>query len=197
MKKRRTARRRTAARHVDLSRHERLCTVCSHDDREAIEEAFIHWRWFDFDDEEDDPPTQSAIYRHAHALGLFELRRHNMHFALENLIEGSHAAPATAESVIHAIRAYSCLKRNGNWVEPVTTHRAIVRVARSADSASSRDDDPSRISLLNLPSGASETRKLPAAPERRETDRETDQEDETDRESERVSAASALAPNRK
>ena len=159
MKKRTTARRRPAARHVDLSRHERLCTICSHPEREAIEEAFIHWRTFDLNDDEEDPPSRDAIYRHAHALGLFELRRHNMRFALENIIEGSQAAPATADSVIRAIRACSCLKPNGTWVEPPTTHRAIVRIARRAD----RSLDPSRMPLLSVANDASETRELPAA----------------------------------
>ena len=28
---------------LDLVRHERKCSVCQHPDREAIEEAFLHW----------------------------------------------------------------------------------------------------------------------------------------------------------
>lgn len=163
MNKRSTARRKAAARPaVDISRHERLCTVCSHPEREAIEEAFLHWRAIEQDilDDGDDYPSSDAIFRHAHALGLFEQRSNNMRYALENIIERSSSVPATADSVIRAIRACSCLKANGKWVEPATTHRVIVNVTRG------QTQPP--LPLLSIANDGSETLDLSAAPGERE-----------------------------
>jgi hypothetical protein len=78
MNKRTSGRRKTAAPPVDPERHERFCTVCSHPEREAIEEAFIHWRTLSDLDADSDLPGEDAIYRHAHALGLPEQRNRNM-----------------------------------------------------------------------------------------------------------------------
>jgi hypothetical protein len=156
MNKRTTARRKAAARPaVDPERHERLCTVCSHPEREAIEEAFIHWRSLADPDGELDLPSDDSICRHAHALGLFEQRSRNMRFALENIIESSERVQPTADSIIRAIRACSCLKDNGEWIDPPTTHRVIVNVTRG--------DTHPPIPLLSLPNDGSEAPELSAA----------------------------------
>jgi hypothetical protein len=97
--------------------HERHCTVCNSPDREAIEEEFVHWRY----------PNSIAdhykiglhsLYRHAHARNLFAARERKMRFALGNIIQESIRVMPTADSVIRAIRAYSCINREGQWVEP-------------------------------------------------------------------------------
>jgi hypothetical protein len=160
MNKRTTARRKAAEQPIDPIRHERLCTVCSHPEREAIEEAFLHWRSADDLDEEYDLTSPAAIYRHAHATGLFEQRSRNMRYALENIIERSDSVPATADSVIRAIRACSCLKDNGEWVDPPTTHRVIVNVTRG--------DAHPPIPLLSIPNDGSETLELTAGPAKHE-----------------------------
>src|SRR6202022_3357470 len=70
-----------------LRRHQRLCTVCNHPDREAIESDFLRWG----------RPSQIAItynirdrasmYRAAHATGLFALRTRNLRWVLERMLE--------------------------------------------------------------------------------------------------------------
>src|SRR5271170_6017811 len=88
----------------DPARHSRKCVICRHPDREAIDEEFIHWLQPDTIIDEHDLPSRSALYRHAHATGLYTQRRRNMRFALENVIEESSGAKVTGDTIIRAIR---------------------------------------------------------------------------------------------
>jgi hypothetical protein len=81
--------------------------ICKHPDREAIEEQFVHWVHADRIVEDHDLPSQTNLYRHARATGLFSLRRCNVRSALEHLIEESIHAPVTGDTVIRAVRASS------------------------------------------------------------------------------------------
>jgi len=99
-------------------RHSRKCTVCNHPEREAIEEDFIHWhspiniaRRFNIE-------YDSSIYRHAHALGLFRLRKQNLRFVLENLMDRVDRVSITADSIIRAVMIYERIDERGKWIEP-------------------------------------------------------------------------------
>lgn len=105
-------------------RHRRKCTVCKHAERDAIEEAFLHWISPEFITEEFELPDWSTLYRHAHATGLFAQRRRNVRFALENVIERSVEVEITAAGLVRAVRAYASLTDSGEWVEPAS--RVIV-----------------------------------------------------------------------
>jgi len=173
MNKRTTARRKAAEQPSDPARHERLCSICSHPEREAIEEGFLHWRSPYTLEDEFDLPSVTTIYRHAHALGLFEQRRRNIRYALEYIIEDAAGAKTTSDGIIRAIRAYtSCLNDNGEWVEPVTTHRVIVSVARGDAHPPLPLLSLPASSLEGLPNGGSEALELPAAPSDQENDQE-------------------------
>src|SRR3954464_11905905 len=71
---------------VNQGRDEYHCQVCTHARREEIELAFVNWT---------SPAriakeyrvSRDSIYRHAHALTLFEKRRRNVRAALETIIE--------------------------------------------------------------------------------------------------------------
>jgi hypothetical protein len=112
----------------DPHRHRRKCSVCKHPEREAIEDEFLEWR---------SPQAigahygihKNSIYCHAHAMGLFVRRRGNMRSALEILIEQAEYARITGQTIINALRAYSCLQDDGRWVEPPT--HVIYSVERS------------------------------------------------------------------
>lgn len=110
----------SATRSPSLERHRRKCTVCKHADRDAIEEAFLHWLSPIFITEEFELPDWSTLYRHAHATGLFAQRRRNVRFALENIIERSDEVEVTAVDVVRAVRAYASLTDSGEWVEPAS-----------------------------------------------------------------------------
>jgi len=106
-------------------RHSRKCCVCNHPDRQAIEEDFIHWRspiniarCFNL-------PDHSYIYRHAHAVGLFNRRKQNLRFVLEHFMDRAERVSATADSIIRAVRTYARINDRGEWVEPPTTHIAL------------------------------------------------------------------------
>jgi len=105
-------------REIDLAHHKLRCSICNHPEREAIEEAFLHWRrsWDLL--REFKIASRSSLYRHAHALGLLEQRARNLRFALGLIIEEVETVRPSADAVIHAIRAYSCLDDSGHWTEP-------------------------------------------------------------------------------
>jgi hypothetical protein len=102
---------------LDPNRHSRKCSVCNHPDRDAIEEEFLHWRsphaigaHYDI--------HRKSIYRHAHAMGLFAQRQGHVRSVLERIIEQAEDATVTGETVINALRAFTCLQDDGRWVEP-------------------------------------------------------------------------------
>jgi len=100
-----------------LARHERKCSICRHPDREAIEESFREWDdAFDIAEDFGLKDTRT-VYRHARATGLLERRRQNLRSMLDNILEHSLTS-VTADSVLRAIRAYSCLDEYGRWTEP-------------------------------------------------------------------------------
>lgn len=103
----------------DLHRHQRKCLVCNHPERDAIEEFFLRWHSPEIIETRFRVP-EISVYRHAHALGLFARRAGNTRRALELIIERAEAARATGDTVIRAIRAYTCLTDDGRWVEPPT-----------------------------------------------------------------------------
>lgn len=110
-------------RAASLLRHERLCSICHHPEREAIEEAFLHWNnvhiiKYEFKLQCSD----MAIYRHARALGLYQLRNRNLRSSLEYVIEKSQRISPTAEGLVRAIRAYTRINENGDWIDTPTTH---------------------------------------------------------------------------
>jgi hypothetical protein len=99
-----------------LGRHERKCTVCNHPERDLIEEEFLRWYVPEDIARDHDIPHASAIYRHAHATGLFERRHQTIRVALEPLIEQASHVKATSDSIIRAIRTYSQLDGTGKWI---------------------------------------------------------------------------------
>ena len=117
----------------DLDRHARKCKVCTHPQREMIEEAFVNWHsvndivnTFDLDDE-------YSIYRHCHAQNLFERRRRNIRAVLEHLMENASCITPSGDSIIRAVRAYAAITGYVKWSDPPTTH--VVLAGLPADAA--------------------------------------------------------------
>ncbi|MGH9716517.1 MAG: hypothetical protein ACRD4R_07295 [Candidatus Acidiferrales bacterium] len=99
------------------SDHELRCTICSDPDRADIENEFMHWHAVG-NIAHDYNVSRSAIYRHAHALGLFSRRNRNLRFALGHLIERVEDVEPTADSIVRAIHAFARISDEGEWVEP-------------------------------------------------------------------------------
>jgi hypothetical protein len=100
-----------------LERHSRRCIICHHPEREAIEEEFVHWR----------SPSKLAhdykladyrtVYRHARAVGLLLQRRERLHSALDAFVESVDDVTFTGDTILRAMRAYSCIDSHGRWTE--------------------------------------------------------------------------------
>jgi hypothetical protein len=148
-------------RPASLSYHGRRCSVCKHPERKAIEEAFLQWRNARNIALEFELPGCTAIYRHAHATGLFARRSRNLRLALEHLIENAERARPTAAGVVQAVRAYARINSAGKWVEPPTTH--IIVAAPSPKAARSLASRPKQ-APRGLPAAAQKA--LPAIPKR-------------------------------
>ena len=101
-----------------VARHARKCVICKHPEREAIEEAFIHWFHADDIVEDHGLPSRTSLRHHALATGLYDKRRRNIRYALEHVIEEATHSAVTGESVVSAIRAHSRLSQTGRWKEP-------------------------------------------------------------------------------
>ncbi len=117
---------------VSLGRHKRGCSVCAHPQCEEIEAAFISWRSPARIAKEYRLADRSSIYRHAHALGLFEKRRRNIRAALEKIIEQAGDVQVNASAIVAAVQAYSKINAAGEWVdrtETVSLHELFDRMS--------------------------------------------------------------------
>jgi hypothetical protein len=106
---------------VNLGRHQRNCSICAHEKREEIESAFIGWRFPAAIAEEYGLADRASVYRHAHALGLFQKRQRNIRVALERIIERAESVEVTASAVVAAIQAYSKINAAGEWIDRTET----------------------------------------------------------------------------
>jgi hypothetical protein len=115
----------------DLLRHVRKCCICRHPRREDIEFDFLTWRNPREITAEYGLAHHSAIYRHAHATGLASRRLENVHHVLDYLIEKVESAPVTGNTILRAMRAYTCIDSRGRWTDP--PRRIIHETHRQTD----------------------------------------------------------------
>jgi hypothetical protein len=104
-------------RPVSMGRHQRNCSVCAHEQCDEIESAFIGWRSPAAIAEEYGLADRASVYRHAHALGLFEKRKRNIRAALERIIEKAGDVDVTASAVVAAVQAYAKINAAGQWID--------------------------------------------------------------------------------
>lgn len=95
--------------------HAGKCTICKHPQRVEIERAFVEWTspreivaFFGL-------RSATTVYRHAHARGLFELRRRNLHFGLARIAEHVADVKPSAANVIAAFIAMAKINARGEW----------------------------------------------------------------------------------
>ena len=80
-----------------LDLHQAHCGICSHELRDEIDEAFVSWECV-HQIATDYRLHRSALYRHAHAVGLFRRRRRNLRCALELVIQEAERTSPTADA---------------------------------------------------------------------------------------------------
>jgi hypothetical protein len=91
--------------------------VCAHEQCDEIESAFIGWKSPAAIAEEYGLADRASVYRHAHALGLFEKRKRNIRAALERIIEKAGEVDVTASAVVAAVQAYAKINAAGQWID--------------------------------------------------------------------------------
>ncbi len=106
---------------VSLGRHKRTCSVCRHQQCGEIESGFLAWQSPAALAQEYGLADRASVYRHAHALGLFEKRRRNVRAALERIIEKAGEVDVTAAAVVSAVQAYSKINAAGEWIDRTET----------------------------------------------------------------------------
>ena len=94
------------AKPTNPGRHEYHCRICSHSERDEIEQAFVTWN-SPVRISKEYGVSRDSVYRHAHALGLMAKRRRNVSSALERIIEQAGEVEASAAAVVSAVAAYA------------------------------------------------------------------------------------------
>lgn len=131
---------------IDVIRHRRVCTICHHPEREAIEESFLQWRSVKLIAREFNATGgATSIYRHARALALFKKRNLTLRTCLEFVIEQSERIIPTAEGLVKAIRAYTRINDAGEWIDTPTTH--IVKVVAMARDGRDLENPAAKLTL--------------------------------------------------
>lgn len=97
--------------------HKSHCTVCAHPQREDIELKFTLWESPAKIAAEYKLRDRSAIYRHAHAVGLFSRRDRNLRAVLGRLVERIDEVELTAGAAVQAIALYARLNARGELLE--------------------------------------------------------------------------------
>ena len=90
---------------VSQGRHKANCMVCAHKYCAEIEADFVNWKSAAWIATEYRLADRASVYRHAHASGLFEKRRRNVHAALERIIEQVGEVEVTASAIVAAVQA--------------------------------------------------------------------------------------------
>lgn len=98
-------------------RHSRKCKICSHTEREEMEQEYRDWR-SPYEIAQDYKVLPRALYRHFEAIGLPPKRTANTRRVLEHILERGAETPITGDQILRAVRAYCCLTDDAKWVEP-------------------------------------------------------------------------------
>jgi len=131
-----------------LARHQAHCGICGDELQEEIDEAFVNWECvYKIADEYE--IDRRAIYRHAHATGLFEKRDRNLRRALGHIIHEADRVSPTADSVVRAVRMFAHINARGDWVNPPTRVIFSTAAAQPANAATppvaSLSDTPCKV----------------------------------------------------
>jgi len=101
-----------------LSYHSRKCSVCRHPHRAEIEEALLDWDSISAITAEYRLPGRAAIYRHAHAVGLFAHRNRGLRGALARIIQKASVVEPDAMTIVRAVELFARLNDDGELTSP-------------------------------------------------------------------------------
>jgi len=91
-----------------LRRHESQCSVCTHPQRQEIEEAWLDWantsglaERFRL--------SRYSVYRHMHILGLYRERQNRIKRLYEKILERGEITSFSGSDILKALRDYTAL----------------------------------------------------------------------------------------
>jgi len=99
-------------------RHSRKCAICNHPERDAIDEAFLHWATGPGIVNDYKLPSLSCLYRHVHAVGLWRRRRKTVRSALARIIERARDTRPSVRDIIRAVEICARFRDDGAYVVP-------------------------------------------------------------------------------
>ncbi len=102
-----------------LELHQAHCRICGDKLQEDVDQAFLNWECVN-EIALEYGLDRSAVYRHAHATGLFPKRDRNIRRALGHIIHKAGSIAVTADSVVRAVKILTHLNAHGEWVNPPT-----------------------------------------------------------------------------
>jgi hypothetical protein len=110
---------------VDPLVHARKCVVCNHPERDEIEDQFVYWGHPGSIVKRFGLRHRTALYRHARALRLYEVRTSKLRSALEHIIERASITKVTSDSIVRAVQTYAHIDAQGKWEEPLRKVMAV------------------------------------------------------------------------
>ena len=110
---------------IDLKHHRIRCQICRHASCQQIEEAFLQWRSPKVIMHCFGIKTETAIYHHAHAFRLFDLRNQALSLALGNINEEADTVRPTPKDILCAIHTLAHMDSQGHWVYPAKKSEAL------------------------------------------------------------------------
>jgi hypothetical protein len=111
----------------DLSYHARKCSICRHPQRAEIEQALLNWDCISSITTEYHLPGRAALYRHAHAVGLFARRNRGLRGALARIIEKASEAEPDALTIVRAVELFARINDHGEWIAPASSVTSTAR----------------------------------------------------------------------
>lgn len=102
----------------ELSYHARKCTICRHPQRAEIEQALLDWDCLSSIATAYRLPGRAALYRHAHALGLFARRNRGLRGALARIIEKASQVDPEPIAIVRAVELFARINDDGEWIAP-------------------------------------------------------------------------------
>lgn len=103
---------------MDTKRHARKCKICSHPEREEIEQAYLSWTPPDVIVKEFNISYPATLYLHVNAVGLAAERRRHMNAALDPILEKAHDIRPTVRDILEAIKISSQMDERGVYLTP-------------------------------------------------------------------------------
>ncbi len=103
---------------MDTERHARKCQICSHPEREDIEQAYLRWTPPGVIVKEFNISYPATLYLHVNAVGLAAERRRHMNSALDQIIEKAPDIRPTGRDIIEAIKVSSQMDERGVYLTP-------------------------------------------------------------------------------